>query len=51
MIGNDFECDIQPAKELGFKTIFIESNLTPPNEVLDKIIGFNVNEILIRIMN
>lgn len=28
MIGNDFECDIKPARELGLKTIFIESNLT-----------------------
>lgn len=28
MIGNDYECDIAPAKELGIKTIFISSNLT-----------------------
>ena len=28
MIGNDYECDIEPAKELGLKTIFIKSNLT-----------------------
>ena len=28
MIGNDYECDIKPAKELGLRTIFIQSNLT-----------------------
>ena len=28
MIGNDYECDIKPAQELGLKTIFIKSNLT-----------------------
>lgn len=45
MIGNDLECDILPAKELGLKTIFIESNLTPFNQEEDKIIGFNCNLI------
>ena len=28
MVGNDYECDIAPSKELGIKTIFIASNLT-----------------------
>ena len=28
MIGNDYECDIKPAQELGLRTIFIKSNLT-----------------------
>lgn len=41
MIGNDAECDIIPAKKLGLKTIFIESNLTPINQEKDKMNGFN----------
>ncbi|MDE6584368.1 MAG: HAD family hydrolase, partial [Anaeroplasmataceae bacterium] len=28
MIGNEYSCDIEPAKKLGLKTIYIESNLT-----------------------
>lgn len=28
MIGNEYGCDIDPAKKLGLKTIYIESNLT-----------------------
>ena len=46
MIGNDYECDIQPAKALGLKTIFIESNLTPENQCQEKLIGLNAQEIL-----
>jgi len=49
MIGNDYECDIKPAKKLGLKTVFIESNLTPLNECEDKIMGFNRLEILEKI--
>lgn len=30
MIGNDYECDVKPARLLGLNSIFIESNLTPP---------------------
>ncbi|MDE7384268.1 MAG: HAD family hydrolase, partial [Anaeroplasmataceae bacterium] len=51
MIGNDAECDIHPAKELGLRTIFIESNLTPINEEEDKIIGFQWNKILNTILD
>lgn len=29
MVGNDYECDVKPALELGLKSIFIYSNLTP----------------------
>lgn len=50
MIGNDYECDILPAKELGLNTIFIESNLTPKNNISDKLIGFKPDEI-VRIIN
>ena len=32
MIGNDYECDIKPALELGLKPIFIKSNLTPKDQ-------------------
>lgn len=28
MIGNEYSCDIEPAKRLGLKTMYIESNLT-----------------------
>lgn len=50
MIGNDLECDILPAKELGLKHVFIESNLTPINEEEDKIIGFQWNKIFNKIL-
>lgn len=29
MIGNDYECDVLPAKEIGLGSIFIRSNITP----------------------
>ncbi len=32
MIGNDYECDIKPCKDLGIKAIFIASNLTFKNQ-------------------
>lgn len=52
MIGNDYECDIAPAKELGIKTIFIKSNLTPKNQNqkydLD---GFDYNKLINLIIN
>lgn len=51
MIGNDYECDILPASSLGWKTIFIESNLTPSNSVLDKIIGFDKEKIINKIIS
>lgn len=41
MIGNDYECDIAPAKKLGLKTIFIESNLTPEHPKVNCIKGFD----------
>lgn len=46
MIGNDYECDILPAKNLGLKTIFIESNLTPLNNINEKIKGFSKDKII-----
>ena len=46
MIGNDFECDINPAKKLGLKTIFIESNLTPPCKHDANVKGFDYKKIL-----
>lgn len=41
MIGNDYECDIVPAKELGLKTIFIETNLTPITPAKKNVYGFD----------
>lgn len=46
MVGNDFECDIAPAKELGLKTIYIESNLSPNKLAIPKIDGFNYSKIV-----
>ena len=55
MIGNDYECDVLPAKEIGLGSIFIRSNITPyePNywkrsdldyfdkkQLIDKILSF-----------
>lgn len=33
MIGNDGSCDIQPAKALGMKTIYIRSNISPEEPI------------------
>jgi putative hydrolase of the HAD superfamily len=41
MIGNDYHCDIKPAKELGLKTIFIETNLTPITPEKKNVYGFD----------
>ena len=46
MIGNDYECDIKPAQELGLKTIFIKSNLTPPNNGRPTIENFKYKALL-----
>ncbi len=51
MIGNDYDCDIAPAKSLGWETIFIESNLTPKNQIEEKLVGFNKNVIYDLIQN
>ncbi|MDE7213365.1 MAG: HAD family hydrolase [Anaeroplasmataceae bacterium] len=45
MIGNDLECDILPAKELGLKTIFIESNLTFKKSVHPDLFGFDYKRL------
>lgn len=50
MVGNDAECDIFPAKKLGLKTIFIESNLTPVNQEKDKMKGFDYQLLYEKIM-
>ncbi len=50
MIGNDYDCDIAPAKSLGWDTIFIESNLTPSNKVTEKLMGFDEKKILNKII-
>lgn len=41
MIGNDYKCDIEPANELGLKTIFIETNLTPICPEKKTVYGFD----------
>lgn len=47
MIGNDYECDIAPAKELGIRTIFIKSNLTPKDQLQSyDLNGFDYKKII-----
>lgn len=46
MIGNDYECDIKPAKELGLKTFYINSNLTFSQFDKADIKGFSYKKIL-----
>lgn len=41
MVGNDYECDIKPALELGWKTVFIETNLTPISKEKKNVYGFD----------
>lgn len=47
MVGNDYLCDILSAKQLGLKTLYIKTNLSPDykNEVI-KIKGFNYKKII-----
>ena len=49
MIGNDYNNDILPAKELGLKTIYIESNQSYYVDTEDKIINFSYKKVLNRI--
>ena len=46
MVGNDYECDVKPALELGLKSVFIETNLTPRNNAKEKVKGFNQKRVL-----
>ena len=46
MVGNDYECDVKPAIELGLKSLFIETNLTPRNNAKEKVRGFNYKKVL-----
>ena len=46
MIGNDYECDIKPAQELGLKTIYIISNLTFNHFDFPSIKGFSFRKVL-----
>ena len=45
MVGNDYECDIYPAKKIGLKTIYIESNLSPDRLKVSKIKGFSFRRV------
>lgn len=45
MVGNDYECDIYPANELGLKTVYIESNLSPDKLKVSKIRGFSFRKV------
>ena len=49
MIGNDYKNDILPAKELGLKTIYIESNQSYYTKTEDKIVNFSYKKVLNRI--
>ncbi len=45
MIGNDIECDVLPARQLGLKTIFIKSNLTFDVFMEPDIDGFDCEKV------
>lgn len=49
MIGNDYQNDILPPKELGLKSIYIESNQSSFTDVEDKIINFSFKKVYERI--
>lgn len=49
MIGNDYNNDILPPKELGLKAIYIESNQSYFVDVEDKIKGFSYKKVYERI--
>jgi len=51
MVGNDFDCDVKPALELGLKSVFIETNLTPKNNAKEKVRGFNYKKVLNAILS
>ena len=41
VVGNDYDEDIAPSKELGYKTVFIETNLTPITSNKKNVYGFD----------
>ena len=45
MVGNDYECDVKPALDLGLKSIYIESNLSPDKLKVSKLKGFSFRHI------
>lgn len=51
MIGNDYNCDILPAKNIGLKTIYIETRISPGKVECEKIKGFNWRKIYRKIIN
>ena len=51
MVGNDYECDIRPAKELGLQTIYIESNLSLNTLDVPKFVGFSYKKISKMLLN
>lgn len=51
MIGNDYNCDIAPAKDLGLKTIYIEKYDAQNKIETTKVIGADYNKIYQMIKN
>ncbi len=51
MIGNDIECDILPARQIGLKTIFIKSNLTFDVFIEPDFEGFDYEKIYQKIIS
>lgn len=51
MIGNDYQNDILPPKELGLRAIYIESNQSKITDVSDKIINFSYKKVYDRILS
>ena len=45
MIGNDYKNDILPAKELGLKSIYIETNQSYFIDTEDKIVNFSYKKV------
>ena len=49
MVGNEYECDVLPALELGLGSVFIYSNLTPKYPDYKKranLIDFNKDKLI-----
>ncbi len=51
MIGNDYVCDILPASEIGLKTIYLETETSRETLNVEKIKGFNRQQILLKVFS
>ena len=51
MIGNDYQNDILPAKKLGLKAIYVETNQSRKVDVEDKVVNFSFTILYEKINN